>query len=214
MVLVFDCVDLNKSYGENVVLHDVNISLPEGVSASLISASGGGKTTLLNIIGGLSAPDTGSVIFEGKDLVDLDEDEQAAVRRKKIGILHQSSYLFPWLSVDENILMTPMGENYDEWIKNMRRGFEIESFSQTPVNKLSGGQRRRVCLLRAFQMGGKLLLLDEPSTGLDSKLRGFLLESINEAKMRGTTVLVATHDPEISNKTDEKIILQNGSVQV
>ena len=186
--------EIHKRYGENVVLHGVDVTVQRGEYVALASPSGGGKTTLLNILGGLTTADRGLVQVAGVDLSTLSEDQRARLRRTSIGVVHQSSYLFPWLSVDENLLMTPGHAGGQAWIRAFREDLGIDEYRGTAVNKLSGGQRRRVCILRALQAEPEVLLLDEPTTGLDESLAAVVREGLRAAAHRGSAVLMATHD--------------------
>lgn len=188
------CREVHKRYGENTVLAGVDLTVDAGEFVALASPSGGGKTTLLNILGGLTTADRGSVQVAGADLGALTEDQRAGLRRRSVGVVHQSSYLFPWLSVDENLRMTPADPAGRQWLGDLRDDLGIQGFENTAVNQLSGGQRRRVCILRALQAEPQVLLLDEPTTGLDESLAVVVRNALRTAAGRGAAVLMATHD--------------------
>ena len=212
------CHGITKSYGENVVLKDLDFWVDAGELVTLVSPSGGGKTTLLNILGGLTTADQGVVEVAGQDLSQLDEDGRAGLRRHAIGIVHQSSYLFPWLSVNENLEIAPGSLAPGSlapgslapapWLAEVRRNLGIDEFHNTEINKLSGGQRRRVCILRALQMEAKVLLLDEPTTGLDDHLASCVRRALRDLADRGCAVVVATHEEAISAAADRAIALR------
>lgn len=201
------CAGLRKAYGDNLVLDGIDLTVEAGELVALSSPSGGGKTTLLNILGGLTLPDAGRLIVAGHDLTGMDEDQRAVLRRSTVGIVHQSSYLFPWLSVDENLAMTPADPRLEEWADDLLHELGIDKFSNTSINKLSGGQRRRVCVLRALRAGPEVLLLDEPTTGLDDSLASVVRRALRDAARRGASVLVATHDFETVTHADRTAIL-------
>ena len=136
------CRGITKSYGENVVLKDLDFWVEAGELVTLVSPSGGGKTTLLNILGGLTTADQGVVEVAGQDLSKLDEDGRAGLRRHAIGIVHQSSYLFPWLSVNENLEIGPGSRAPAPWLAEVRRNLGIDEFHDTEINKLSGSGRQ------------------------------------------------------------------------
>ena len=212
------CHGITKSYGENVVLKDLDFWVDAGELVTLVSPSGGGKTTLLNILGGLTTADQGVVEVAGQDLSQLDEDGRAGLRRHAIGIVHQSSYLFPRLSVNENLEIAPGSLAPGSlapgslapapWLAEVRRNLGIDEFHDTEINKLSGGQRRRVCILRALQMEAKVLLLDEPTTGLDDHLASCVRRALRDLADRGCAVVVATHEEAISAAADRAIALR------
>ena len=202
------CHGITKSYGENVVLKDLDFWVDAGELVTLVSPSGGGKTTLLNILGGLTTADQGVVEVAGQDLSQLDEDGRAGLRRHAIGIVHQSSYLFPWLSVNENLEIGPDPRAPAPWLAEARRNLGIDDFHDTEINKLSGGQRRRVCILRALQMEAEVLLLDEPTTGLDDHLAFCVRRALRDLADRGCAVVVATHEEATSAAADRAFALR------
>lgn len=201
------CRGLTKAYGENVVLDGLDLDVAPGEFVALTSPSGGGKTTLLNVLGGLTTADQGRVHVAGSDLVRLGEDARAVLRRHRVGVVHQSSYLFPWLSVEENLAMVPIRPGLETWSESVRRDLEVDRFRDTSTNKLSGGQRRRVCLLRTLQGGPDVLLLDEPTTGLDEALAVVVRDAVRASADRGTAVLVATHEPATVAVADRTAVL-------
>lgn len=206
------CRGLRKAYGENVVLDGLDLDVASGELVALSSPSGGGKTTLLNILGGLTTADQGRVEVAGSDLAHLGEDARAVLRRHSVGVVHQSSYLFPWLGVEENLAMVPVRPGLEEWTESVRGELGIDQFRDTSTNKLSGGQRRRVCLLRALQSGPMVLLLDEPTTGLDEVLAVVVRDALRAAADRGAAVLVATHDAATVAVADSTAVLAEKKV--
>ena len=201
------CNNVMKSYGENIVLKNLDFWVDAGELVTIISPSGGGKTTLLNILGGLTTPDNGAVMVAGQDLSRLDEDGRAALRRQSIGIVHQSSYLFPWLSVKENLEVGPTPRAPASWLTEVKRNLGVDDFQNTEINKLSGGQRRRVCILRALQMEAEVLLLDEPTTGLDDHLAFCVRRALRDLADRGSAVVVATHEEATAAVADRAVAL-------
>lgn len=214
MTAGIECVDLTKAYGDNLVLDGLDLLVNSGEFVALSSPSGGGKTTLLNILGGLTVADSGRVRVAGRDLAGMNEDERAVLRRNNVGIVHQASYLFPWLSVDENLAMAPIRPGLEEWSESLLHRLGINAFRGTSINKLSGGQRRRVCVLRALRVGADVLLLDEPTTGLDESLAEEVRRALREAATGGTAVLVATHDSDMVSYADRTATLSGRKVQV
>lgn len=214
MTAGIECIDLRKGYGDNLVLDGLDLLVGSGEFVALSSPSGGGKTTLLNILGGLTVPDSGKVSVAGQNLAGMNEDDRAVLRRNQIGIVHQASYLFPWLSVDENLAIAPVRPGLEEWSESLLHRLGISTFRGTSINKLSGGQRRRVCVLRALRVGADVLLLDEPTTGLDESLAREVRGALREAATGGTAVLVATHDPDMVSYADRTATLTGRKVQI
>lgn len=204
--------NINKSFKDKHVLHDVNAILEKGKSNLIIGASGTGKSVLLKTIIGLSKPDTGSIFFNGKDFINGSEDEIKSIRRE-MGVLFQGSALFDSKNVEQNVMfpldaLTKMGKEE----KLDRVNFCLQRVGLENVNKLfpseiSGGMQKRVGIARAIVMNPQFLFCDEPNSGLDPltsiRIDNLIAEITQEYK---TTTVVVTHDMNSVMEIGDKVI--------
>ena len=211
---------LNKKYfttdGDVVALDNVNLQVKKGDYIAIVGKSGSGKTTLLNMVGGLDIPDSGSIVFDGRDIVKLSNRKTAILRRQNIGIIYQFYNLIPELNIVENItLPTELdGGKIDKaWLKEILDIVGLSGRENAYPNTLSGGQQQRVAIARALFNKPKLILADEPTGNLDSEnsaeiLR--LLKTMNE--VHGITILVVTHSDAVANEAKRVIQMSDGKV--
>ncbi len=192
--------NLNKSFGEKQVLRDINVRFEDGKTNLIIGQSGSGKTVLVKSIVGLLAPDSGQVLYDGRDFVAMKKQEQVMMRRE-MGMVFQNSALFDSMSVLENV-MFPLDmfsmKNYRERVKRAQECLErvnlLEAQDKAP-GELSGGMQKRVAIARAIVLNPKYLFCDEPNSGLDPKTSlviDGLLSGIT--KEFGMTTIINTHD--------------------
>ena len=192
--------NLNKSFGEKQVLHDINVRFEDGKTNLIIGQSGSGKTVLVKNIVGLLSPDSGQVLYDGRDFVAMRKREQVLMRRE-MGMVFQNSALFDSLSVLENV-MFPLDmfstKNYRERVKRAQECLErvnlLDAQDKAP-GELSGGMQKRVAIARAIVLNPKYLFCDEPNSGLDPKTSlviDGLLSGIT--KEFGMTTIINTHD--------------------
>jgi phospholipid/cholesterol/gamma-HCH transport system ATP-binding protein len=192
--------DIYKSFSGNDVLQGISGVFQEGVTNLIIGGSGSGKTTLLKCMVGLHQPDSGSVLYDGRDFTPMTYEQRIDVR-KEIGMLFQGSALFDSMSVEENI-MFPLNMFTDQSRKEKleRVNFCLERVNLEGKNKLfpselSGGMKKRVGIARAIAMNPKYLFCDEPNSGLDPKTSIVIDELIKElTEEYKTTTIVVTHD--------------------
>ena len=211
---------LNKKYfttdGEVVALDNVNLQVKKGDYIAIVGKSGSGKTTLLNMVGGLDIPDSGNIVFDGRDIVKLSNRKTAILRRQNIGIIYQFYNLIPELNIVENItLPTELdGGKVDRaWLKEILDIVGLTGRENAYPNTLSGGQQQRVAIARALFNKPMLILADEPTGNLDGEnsaeiLR--LLKTMNE--VHGITVLVVTHSDTVANEAKRVIKMSDGKV--
>ena len=182
--------DLCKTFDDNEVLKNVNITLKDNSIYCLMGASGIGKTTLLRILMGLEHADSGSI--SGIDI-------------KSISCMFQEDRLIPYLSAIDNVRIVLHGKNNRDEIRNNLLSILPDDSLDIPVSSLSGGMKRRVALARALSYPGKLIILDEPFTGLDKDTKLNVIDYI--LKMRNNrTLLIATHGPDDVNLLGAEII--------
>lgn len=208
---------LRKSYGPNVILRDVSISVRPHECAVLIGASGSGKSTLLRCVNLLEEVDDGRILLSGTDITDPRVDADSI--RGQVGIVFQSFNLFPHLSVLDNITLAPRrvhGVARDraeaEALAMLARVGLADKAKAKPDN-LSGGQQQRVAIARALVNKPVLMLFDEVTSALDPELVGEVLALLTDLKSDGMTMLVATHEMGFARQVaDQVIFLADGEV--
>ncbi len=204
-----------KQYDKKTrALDNLNLSIKKGEWTSIMGPSGSGKTTLLNIIGCLDSPTNGKVIINGRETTGLKHNELTRFRRENIGLIFQQYHLIPYLTAVENVMMAQyfhsMVDEKDaiEALKRVGLGHRLE---HVPMH-LSGGEQQRVCIARALINDPKILLADEPTGNLDQKNGEIILELIRELHHEGHTIIVVTHNPEIGDMGQKKVLLVDGKI--
>ncbi len=204
---------------EYQALKDVSLQIKEGEFVSIIGPSGSGKSTLMHLLGLLDKPTKGDIFINGKNIVDLNDDQLSTLRNEFVGFVFQQFNLIPKLTVLENILLPTIYArkklNYDPKEKALAliKKFGLSGKEFSFPNKISGGQQQRVAILRALIMEPKLILADEPTGNLDSKT-GIeimnLLKNLNEKE--GITVVLVTHESDIAAYGKRTIRIRDGKV--
>jgi polar amino acid transport system ATP-binding protein len=209
--------ELRKSYGDELVLKDISVSLAEHKVKVLIGASGSGKSTLLRCINLLESIDDGQITLAGEDItaVGINPDKV----RSKIGSVFQSFNLFPHLTVLENIVLAPKkvhnisAEEAQQQAIELLERFNLADKANQYPDLLSGGQQQRVAILRAVINKPKVLLLDEVTSALDPILIAEVLSLIAELKADGMTMMIATHEMGFAKRVaDEILFLHKGEI--
>ena len=211
--------DLEKQFGETQVLKGIQLSVEAGTTCVILGGSGSGKTVLMKHMIGLLKPNQGQVLIEGQDIVPLNDDDLSHVR-KKFGMVFQGAALFDSMNVFENVAFplrehTPMPE--DQMREVVRQKLEIVGLrgieERFPAD-LSGGMRKRVGLARAIVLDPKIVLYDEPTTGLDPITTDYVDEMILAAKKKlGVTSVVISHDVASAfNVADQIAFLSQGVI--
>jgi phospholipid/cholesterol/gamma-HCH transport system ATP-binding protein len=211
--------NLTFGYGQRVVLDDISVTVPRGKVTALMGASGGGKTTLLRLIGGQNRAQSGAVLFDGQDIGKLERDALYAARRR-MGMLFQFGALFADLSVFENVAF-PLREHTDlsdalirDIVLMKLNAVGLRGARDMMPSDLSGGMARRVALARAIVLDPELVMYDEPFSGLDPISLGTaarLIRQLNDSM--GLTSVFVSHELEQTFAiSDHVIILANGKV--
>lgn len=200
------------------VLKDITLKVEKGRSVVIVGPSGSGKSTLLNIIGALDRPTEGRVLFDGRDLAELDEVELARVRNREIGFVFQLHHLLPQCTVLENVLVPTLADRnrastreVQERAVNLLERVGLKDLLLHRPGELSGGQRQRVAVVRALINRPKLLLADEPTGSLDkdaSENIADLLVELNRSEQ--VTLIVVTHSVKLAQRIGQVMELSNG----
>jgi len=216
------CIDLCKTYrqGEEDIkaLDHVSIEIDEGGFVCLSAPSGGGKTTLLNAIGGLDKPDSGEVYIGERRIDNLSKGELAELRLRQIGFVFQAYNLIPVLTARENVefVMQVQGVGASERQRNSLDILEevgLAGLEDRRPADMSGGQQQRVAVARAIVSRPKLVLADEPTANLDSKTADGLMELFRELNERhSTTFIIATHDKRVMSYAKRLVKMLDGRI--
>ena len=200
------------------VLRDVDLTISQGEYIAIMGPSGSGKSTLLNLLGCLDRPTTGRYLLNDHDVSSMDDDQLSTIRGAQIGFIFQSYNLIAQLNVIENIEI-PM--YYQRWPerKSAKRATELaqmlglEDRLKHRPTELSGGQQQRVAIARALANDPVIILADEPTGNLDSKSGTEILSILDSLHQQGKTLIVVTHDDEISARAERVIHLFDGRIE-
>ncbi len=214
---VLEIIDLRKTFGETLVLHDVNLTVPEHTATVLIGASGSGKSTLLRCINLLEPIDDGLIYLDGQEI--SDPAINVDVIRRKLGIVFQSFNLFPHMTIRENITLAPIkvqGKSRDEaneLADGLLKRFDLMEKADEYPDRLSGGQQQRAAIIRSIAVNPRLLLLDEVTSALDPVLVNEVLSIVRDLKSDGMTMVLATHEMGFATQVaDQVCFLESGLI--
>lgn len=213
--------DMYKIYkmGENEVraLDGISLKIKPHEFVAIIGPSGSGKSTLMNMIGCLDTPTDGEYYIDGNDASSLRDDEQAAIRNKKIGFIFQQYNLLPKLTVEENVELPLI---YAGISMSKRREMAKAALERVGLydrrhhkpSELSGGQQQRASIARALAARPPMILADEPTGALDSKTGAEVLAMLKELHQEGKTVVLITHDNKIAHEADRIVRIMDGKI--
>lgn len=206
---------LKKVYPSAIALRGVDMDIQDNEWVSIMGPSGSGKSTLLNILGGLDYPTEGSVSYDGREITKMKEDELAVFRRENIGFIFQQSYLIPYLTALENVMLAQYfhsiidEEEASEALKRVGLGHRLHH----RPSELSGGEQQRVCIARALINSPKILLADEPTGNLDRENTRIILELLRELhRNEGFTIVLVTHDPYVAGWGKRLLTMEDGRI--
>ncbi|WP_291583814.1 ABC transporter ATP-binding protein [Clostridium sp. UBA6640] len=217
---ILKTLSLCKSYGEGEIkveaLKNINLSINQGEFVAIVGASGSGKSTLLHLLGGVDRPTSGNVIVDNVDVYNLNENQLAVFRRRKVGFIFQFYNLIPVLTAEENIKL-PLLLDYKKEDKNylddLINILGIKDRLHHLPSELSGGQQQRVSIGRALAYKPSIILADEPTGNLDSKNSKEILELLKlSVKKYNQTLIMITHDVNIASQADRVITLEDGKM--
>ena len=210
--------NLYKSFGQKPILKDVTIQINKNEIVTLQGPSGAGKTTLLKSIGLLDTIDSGSILFEKKDITLLNNHEQCIFRNQSVGFVFQFHNLLPEFSGLENIAIPalvggiPM-KKASKIALSLMQSLNIEDQAHKKPNEMSGGEQQRVAIARALVNSPKLILADEPSGNLDSKQSIEMFQLFNKIRQQfSTTFLIITHNNHLAKLADRIINIKDGTI--
>lgn len=215
-----EAINLSKSLrsGDKLlqILKGINLSFHAASSCALIGASGSGKTTLLGLLAGLDLPTAGQVIFQGKDITAIDEDQRAQLRAGKVGFIFQAFQLLPHLTAYENVLLSLEILNLPQarqrataLLQRVGLGERLDHYP----NQLSGGEQQRCAIARAFAANPILLFADEPTGNLDKATGQHIIDLLFELnREQKTCLIIATHDNDLARRCGRMIEISGGEI--
>lgn len=211
-------IDIHKSFGQLEVLKGVSLEIARGEVVSIVGASGAGKTTLLQILGTLSAADSGRLTIDGRAVNDLKDKALSRFRNEKIGFVFQFHHLLPEFTALENVCIPAWigGASREEAERRAGELLELVGLASRRNHKpsqLSGGEQQRVAIARALVNSPAVLLADEPSGNLDSRNRDEIHRLFFDLRDRlGQTVVIVTHDEGLAAMADRRIEMRDGKI--
>jgi putative ABC transport system ATP-binding protein len=196
-------------------LHAIDLAIEAGEYVAVMGPSGSGKSTLLNLLGLLDRPNAGSYRLEGRDVTTLSAEEQAQVRRERIGFVFQSFHLVPRLTAAENVALPMMLAGIPAAERNARvaqalKDYGLASRADHRPDQLSGGQRQRVAIARATIMRPAMILADEPTGNLDRATGEDVMALLEGLNASGVTLIVVTHDPVLGARARRQVMMEDG----
>ncbi|EHF02507.1 hypothetical protein HMPREF1008_00152 [Olsenella sp. oral taxon 809 str. F0356] len=220
MDLVLDVRDIHRIYeteaGLTHALRGVSLQVRRGEFLCIMGPSGSGKSTLMNTLGCLDTPTSGTYLLEGTDVSTLDDDELAELRATRIGFVFQSFNLLSRSTVLRNVMLPliysdcPVREREERAIRALAAVSLPEQYFDHKSNELSGGQMQRVAIARALVNDPALILADEPTGNLDSATGDMVLGTFRRLREEGKTIVLITHDPEVSAWADRTVHIRDG----
>jgi putative ABC transport system ATP-binding protein len=226
-MLLIQTKDLVKAYGEGVqevrALDGVSLDIEQGDFVAIIGASGSGKSTFMNMIGCLDQPSSGSYILGGQLVSSLTADELAMVRNQRIGFVFQQFNLLARTTALDNVAMPLLyarDGTFAGLSKKEQQAHATERLIQVGLgdrlhhtpSELSGGQQQRVAIARALVNNPALILADEPTGALDSKMTVEIMELLKELNRSGMTVIVVTHEPDVAAYANRVVVFKDGKI--
>jgi len=198
-------------------LRDVSEEIQAGEHVAIMGPSGSGKSMLLNLLGCLDRPSSGSYVFDGREVAALDDEELTRLRRHQIGFVFQFFHLVPRLTALDNVALPLLFAGLPPHERRERASAALAAVglaqrAQHRPDQLSGGERQRTALARATILGPRLLLADEPTGNLDSASGRQVLDLLDRLNDEGLTLVVVTHDPAVARRAQRVLVLVDGRV--
>lgn len=213
---------LVKAFGEGDerrnVLDGVSLEIGEGEFVSVMGPSGSGKSTLMFALSGMDGIDSGKVVFDGKDLSTVRENELADMRRTKMGFIFQQPTLLRNMDILDNIILPSMRDNrrnaakVTERARALMKRADIAELEKRDITQVSGGQLQRAGICRALMSNPRIIFGDEPTGALDSKSAQEIMNIFAEINADGTAVMLVTHDAKVAARTERIVFMRDGRI--
>lgn len=212
--VLLEVKNVSKIYGDLHALKDVSFKIRKGEWVAIMGSSGSGKSTIMNIIGCMDKPTMGEVILDGQDITKESQTSLTKIRREKIGLIFQQFHLIPYLTALENVMVAQYYHSIpdeQEALQALERVGLKDRAKHLP-SQLSGGEQQRVCIARALINSPEIILADEPTGNLDEVNEKIVIEILKQLHKEGATIIVVTHDLDVGNVAERKIILEYGKI--
>lgn len=206
---------VSKIYETVNALQDINLDVHQGEWLSIMGSSGSGKTTMMNIIGCLDKPVSGAVYLDGEDITKKSQSELTKIRREKIGLIFQQFHLIPYMTALENVMVAQYYHSMPDE-KEALAALEkvgLKDRAKHLPHQLSGGEQQRVCIARALINNPEIILADEPTGNLDEMNENLVMQILRDLHKDGATIVVVTHDLEVGEEAERKVILDYGKIK-
>ena len=206
--------NIDKFYGSNHVLRNINLTIEDGDFMTLLGPSGCGKTTTLRVVSGLEKPQNGIMTIDGVEMINADDAYYAEPSKRGLNLVFQSYALWPHMTVRENIsfglkIQKLPKEEIEKRLKDSLRMMRIEEYIDRYPNELSGGQQQRVAIARALAMQPDVMLFDEPTSALDPEMVGEVLSVMKELASSGMTMVVVTHEMGFARDVADRVLFMS-----
>ena len=212
--VLLEVKNVSKIYGDLHALKEVNFQVRKGEWVAIMGSSGSGKSTMMNIIGCMDKPTMGEVILDGQDITKESQTSLTKIRREKIGLIFQQFHLIPYLTALENVMVAQYYHSIpdeQEALQALERVGLKDRAKHLP-SQLSGGEQQRVCIARALINSPEIILADEPTGNLDEVNEKIVIDILTQLHKEGSTIIVVTHDLEVGDVAERKIILEYGKI--
>ena len=212
--VLLEVKNVSKIYGDLHALKDVSFTVRKGEWVAIMGSSGSGKSTIMNIIGCMDKPTMGEVILDGQDITKESQTSLTKIRREKIGLIFQQFHLIPYLTALENVMVAQYYHSIpdeQEALQALERVGLKDRAKHLP-SQLSGGEQQRVCIARALINSPEIILADEPTGNLDEVNEKIVIDILTQLHKEGSTIIVVTHDLEVGDVAERKIILEYGKI--
>jgi putative ABC transport system ATP-binding protein len=206
--------DISKIYGNVKALNRIDLTVEQGEWLAIMGPSGSGKTTMMNIIGCMDKPTSGSVILDGMNISQESSKNLTNIRRDKIGLIFQQFHLINYLTALENVMVAQYYHSMPsekEALQALEHVGLLDRAKHLP-SQLSGGEQQRVCIARALINYPQLILADEPTGNLDEQNENIVLDIFKQLHREGSTIIVVTHDPEVAEEAQRTVVLEHGRI--
>ncbi|HYN97693.1 MAG TPA: ABC transporter ATP-binding protein [Pilimelia sp.] len=218
MTIAIEARDVVFSFGDTPALRGASIAAESGEVLAIMGPSGSGKSTLLHCLAGILVPDSGEILFDGRRIDAMTENQRSSLRRDRFGFVFQFGQLVPELTAAENVALPLLlgGMRRADALRQAYGWFErlgLGGMEQRRSGELSGGQAQRVALARGLVAGPKVLFADEPTGALDSLTGEQVMDLlVAVAREQGTTVILVTHEPRVAAYAQREVIVRDGRV--